>query len=187
MPLRLLMLAHAETAATRHAAFAAGEGLAPRGRAAAAACALMRHDIAFASPAPAARETAAALGLAAREDDALRDLDVGSWAGRSLADVAAADPAGAAAFLAEPGFAGHGGESIEALAARVGAWLEALSRERGRLVAITHAAVVRAAAVAVLGAPAHAFWRIDVGPLGALAFGSDGRRWVLRTDPDARG
>ncbi len=177
MPVRLLMLAHAETAATRQTAFAAGEGLAPRGRDAAAALSLPRHDLAFASAAPAARETAAALGLAATATPALRDLDVGSWAGQSLADIAATNPAGAAAFFADPAFAGHGGESIAALIARMSAWLEAMRDGRGQIVAVTHAAVVRAAAAAVLGA---AFWHIDVAPLGSLTFGSDGRRWVLR-------
>lgn len=180
MPTRLLMLAHAETAATRHATFAAGEGLDARGRAAAAALAVPRHDLALASPAPAARETAAALGLAATATPALRDLDVGSWAGRTLADIAAADPAGAAAFFADPAFDGHGGESIAALIARMSTWLEEMRDGRGQIVAVTHAAVVRATAVAVLGAPASACWHIDVAPLGALAFGSDGRRWVLR-------
>ena len=180
MTARLLMLAHAETTATRRAAFATGEGLVPRGREAAAALSLPRHDLALASPASAAIETAAAFGLAAREEPALRDLDVGVWAGRSLAEIADADPAAAAAFLADPAFAGHGGESIEALVARVGAWLDEMRGERGRIVAVSHAALVRAAAIAVLGAPASAFWRIDVAPLDALAFGSDGRRWVLR-------
>ena len=178
MPVRLLMLAHAETAATRQAAFAAGEGLAPRGRDAAAAMSLPRHDLAFASPALAARETAA--GLAAQETPALRDLDVGSWVGQSLADIAAADPAGAAAFFADPAFDGHGGESIATLIARMNAWLEEMRDGRGQIVAITHAAVVRATAVAVLGAPASAFWHIDVAPLSSLTFGSDGRRWTLR-------
>ncbi len=182
MPLRLSMLAHAETAATRRAAFCAGDGLSPQGRDAAAAVSPPRHDRAFTSPATAARETAAALHVAAREADALRDLDVGSWAGRSLAEIAATDPAAAAAFFADPDFTGHGGESIAALLERIAAWLEALRGERGRILAITHAAVVRAAAVAVLGAPASAFWHVDVAPLGALGFGSDGRRWTLRAD-----
>ena len=61
--MRLLMLAHAETAATRRAIFAAGDGLDARGRAAAAALARPRCDRALTSPAAAARETAAALGL----------------------------------------------------------------------------------------------------------------------------
>jgi broad specificity phosphatase PhoE len=180
MTARLLMIAHAETTATRRAAFPAGEGLDARGRDAAAAFAVPRHDLAFASPAPAARETAAVLALAAQELAALDDLDVGTWAGRSLADVAAADPVGAEAFLADPTFAGHGGESLAALIARVGACLDTWREHSGSLVAVSHAAVLRAAVLAVLGAPASAFWRIDVPPLGALAFTSDGRRWALR-------
>ena len=185
MTVRLWMLAHAETAATRRAAFASDEGLDTRGRAAVATLARPRGDQALTSPAPAARETAAGVGLeSVVVEPALRDLDVGAWTGRTLADVAAADPESAAAFIADPTFAGHGGESIVALIERMRVWMDDLRGRRGCIVAVTHPAVVRAAAVAVLAAPPSAFWRIDVAPLGHLAFGSDGRRWTLRAAAD---
>lgn len=183
MTMRLTLLAHAETAATRHAAFARPhEPIVPHARAVLSRWATPRCDRVLTSPAAAARETAAALGLAAEVNEGLADLAVGAWIGRGLAEIAAADPAGAAAFVADPAFAGHGGEPIAGLIARVGAWLQSHGGDRGRLLAVTHPAVVRAAVVAALGAPHQAFWRIDVPPLSAAGLTSDGRRWALRLD-----
>ena len=45
---------------------------------------------------------------------------------------------------------------------------------------MTHAAVLRATLVAVLGAPPSAFWLIDARPLSTLTLTSDGRRWAVR-------
>ena len=182
---RLVLIAHAETSATRRATFARDEPLEPRGLERARSCAPWRADAVWCSPAPAARETAMALGLAAMVEPALRDLDVGRWAGQDLATIAAADPEGLAAFLADPAFAGHGGESIQELVRRVTGWLDGLRGERGQLVAVSHAAVVRAAVQAVLDAPAAAFFRIDVAPLDRLALSGNGRRWALRLDGGA--
>ena len=187
MTIRLILLAHGETDATRRASFALNESLDSRGRAAVARFPPLRGNNALTSPAAAALETAAALGLAPEVDEGLRDLQVGAWAGRALAEVAAADPAGAAAFFTDPAFAGHGGESIELLGARVAGWLDARRAARGRIVAVTHAAVVRAAVVAVLGAPCAAVWQVDVTPLAAATLTSDGRRWALRLGGDAAG
>ena len=47
-------------------------------------------------------------------------------------------------------------------------------------VAVTHAAVIRAAILAVMGASAACFARIDVTPLSLTDLRSDGRRWTLR-------
>jgi broad specificity phosphatase PhoE len=184
MSRRLTLICHAATAATRAAAFPADEGIEPAGAALAAALVprIGRVDRAWASPAPAAQQTAAALGLHGQEAFALRDLAFGRWAGRRLADIAAEDPQGVAAWLANAGAAPHGGEPLAAVLGRVAAWLDACVAERGHVVAVTHAAVMRAAVVTVLGAPPAAFWRIDVAPLAIIELGSDGRRWNLRAD-----
>ena len=179
-PIRLVLLAHGASAATRRGAFATGEEpLEPVGAAAAdgARGALPSASAALASPAATARRTAEALGLAATVSPILRDLDAGSWIGRSIAEIA---PAEAAAWLADPTYTGHGGESLVALHARIADFLAASLDARGTTIAVTHAAVVRAALVSVLGAPASGFWRIDVPPLAALVLGADGRRWSLR-------
>ncbi len=46
--------------------------------------------------------------------------------------------------------------------------------------AVTHAAVVRAAVVVTLDAPPAAFWRIDIAPLTATVLRGGAGRWTLR-------
>ncbi len=116
------------------------------------------------------------LGLAASCDPALRDLDAGRWSGKALTEIA---PHDLAVWLTDPDYAGHGGESVAALLARIEPFLAA-RLTAGNVVAVTHAAVLRAALVAVLDAPPSAFWRIDAAPLTTLTLSSDGRRWALR-------
>lgn len=182
MSLRLTLLAHAATAATRAAAFPADEPVEPGGAARAAALAgtLGRADAAWCAPALRARQTAEALGLAATPEPALADLDVGCWTGRSLADVGAADPEGLARWTADPACAPHGGESVAGLVERVAAWLAGLHHHRGHAIAVTHAAVVRAAVVVALDAGPAAFWRIDVEPLSAARLRLHAGRLTLR-------
>lgn len=182
MPIRLTLIAHAETSATRRGVFPGNEGLQERGRAAAARLAgsLPKAVESLTSPASAARETAAALGLDPRVEAALADIDVGAWTGRSVMEIGMQDAEAATAWIEDPGFAGHGGESFTALVARVATWLASRCSTDGVAIAITHAAVLRAAAIAALGADASAFWRIEAAPLAMLSLSSDGRRWVFR-------
>ena len=182
MPIRLILIAHAETSATRRGVFPSGESLDDRGQKAASQFAgtLPKADEVLASPAPAARETALALGIEARLDPALADIDVGTWAGRSVMEIGMQDAEAATAWLEDPTFTGHGGESFEQLIARIGGWLETRTATKGIAIAVTHAAVLRAAAIAALGAHPAAFWTIEAAPLAMLILGSDGRRWMLR-------
>ncbi len=183
MSTRLLLIAHAGTSATRHATFARGEGLDPRGLQTALASAArlqLRPDVVWSSPAPAARETAEALGFEAQVDDALCDLDVGLWTGRSFSEIAQEQPDQAAAWMTDPTYASHGGESIDALIGRVAVWLAPRRSAKGMMVAVTHAAVVRAALLLTLDAPRSAFWRVDVAPLAHIVLGTNSQRWTLR-------
>lgn len=179
---RLILVSHAETDAIRRASFPDGEGLNQAGRKAARDqwMALPKRQFAFASPSPAARETAQLAGVETVPDAALGELDVGAWRGRALDEVAANDPAGFAAWIGEAEFRGHGGESIAGLIARTAGWLDGHLRTSGTIIAVSHAAFLRGAMAAVLQAPASAFWRIDVRPLSMMTFSSDGRRWSLR-------
>ncbi|WP_308250015.1 histidine phosphatase family protein [Sphaerisporangium fuscum] len=201
MTVRIVMVCHGSTDALQQSAFPSDEGLDARGRREAAGAGhLFAHFPTLASrrgesaspgtapprPAvlcgPSARclQTASGLGLDATPDDGLRDCDFGRWAGRTLTDVQADDPDGLAAWLADPAAAPHGGESVIALIGRVATWLRARSDQGGRLLAITHPAVMRAAAVHAVGAPAEAFWNIDVEPLSQLSLTAHGARWRLR-------
>ncbi len=181
MAARLDLLAHGASAATRAAQFPDDEGLEPsavgaletlRGR-------LRSYDQVLTSPARAARETAAALGLDAEVEAALSDCDYGRWRGLASKDVAEREPAGFAAWLGDPAAAPHGGESVAAVIERIGVWLtQSLARE-GATLAVTHAAVVRAAMVNALGAGSSSFARIDVAPLSLARLSGHGQRWNL--------
>lgn len=131
------------------------------------------------SPLLRARQTAAALGLAATPDPALREADFGAWAGQAVEAVLAADPAGFALWRTDPAAAPPGGESFAAMAARVTTWLEAQAAAGGRVLAITHPGPIQAALLAVLGAPPTAAARIGVRPLSRTRLSHDGARWSL--------
>ena len=180
--IRLVLVACAPTAATRRAAFPLDEPLDDKGLAEATALApsLRKPDRALTSPALRARQTAAALALDAVTADALRDLDCGGWAGATAAEIHARDPRGFAAWLQDANATPHGGEPVARLLARTRAWMRDLAAGDGRVIAVTHAPVIRAAIVTALEAPFPAFWRIDVPPLGRVSLNADGDRWRLR-------
>jgi broad specificity phosphatase PhoE len=177
----LLLVRHAPTSATRAAAFPADEPLDERGRAATAglAASLPRHADVITSPARRCRETAEAAGLEATVDEQIRESDFGTWAGRSLADINAEDPKAVESWMLDPQAAPHGGESLATFAARVAAWLDSQAGAEGRLAAITHAEVIKAAVVHALGAPLPAFWRIDASPLAITELHAHSGRWTV--------
>jgi broad specificity phosphatase PhoE len=133
------------------------------------------------APSRRCTETARTLGWeSVTPQPALRDLDMGSWYGRTLDEVAATDAPGLASWLADPRAVPHGGESVTQLCDRVAAWLDALPSDAGRVLAVVEQAVARAAVVHALGAPPQAFWRIDVPPLSTVELSGRGGRWNLR-------
>lgn len=183
MACRLTLIAHASTAAVRSAAFPLDEGIDEAGEKTARKLAetLPSYAAAWTSPARRAVETASALALDVIVEPLLRDLDVGRWSGRAFSDVEKSEPEAAMKWLSEPSAAPHGGESVEQLLMRIREWLAAVAHRRGRLIAVTHPAVIRAAIVAGIEADPNAFWRIDVPPLGIAELGSNGQRWTLRS------
>lgn len=181
MTTRLTLVCHAATTATRAARFAADDPL---------DVGALRHvpplrrrladaDRCWSSPAPCAVETAAALQLAAKIEPVLRDIDHGRWSGRSLVEVQAEEPETIQAWLQDPGAAPHGGESVLDLIARVGGWLDAQRATPGRVAAVTHPAVIRAAIVHAIEAAPASFWRIDVAPLALATLNGSHGRWTL--------
>jgi len=168
------------TASLRQARCYDGDSLDARGaaRARAAAGSLPVPARVVVSPSTRCRETAAALGLDGAEAPGLRGLDVGRWRGRALDELTTAEPEALGHWLTDPDWAGHGGESVRAVCARVGQWLAGAGD--GRTVAVVEPEVVRAAVVQVLGLPASAFWRLDVVPLTATELSGRAGRWNLR-------
>jgi broad specificity phosphatase PhoE len=181
MTTRLTLLCHASTSAVRAAAFPADEPLDGPGlqKLAAFPPHLRRADRCWTSPALRASQTAEALHLGASVEPMLRDCDYGRWIGRSFDDVLAHEPDAVAEWMRDPASIPHGGESLLGLMGRVAQWLDAQNRMPGRVVAVTHAAVIRAAIVHAIGAAPHAFWRIDVAPLSLATLSGNNGRWTL--------
>lgn len=179
---RITLISHATSRDLRAATFGGDDSLDEPGRAQAERLAgsLGRVDRCWTSPALRARETAAALGLTASVDERLRDCDYGRWTGLTFRQVLLREPRKLVSWIRNPGQAPHGGESIPQLIERVAAWIREPQRLQGHTVAVTHAAVIRAAIVHVLRAQEPSFWRVDVLPLSQTELRSNGRRWVLR-------
>lgn len=101
-------------------------------------------------------------------DPALRELHFGAWEGLSFAEVAARWPEDHAAFWASPGAAAAtGGESLDALCARVDAAVDRLCAEigTGDVIAVAHLGAIMAALRRALGLDAAAALAFAVDPL----------------------
>lgn len=92
-------------------------------------------------------------------EPALGPWDLGTWSGLPLSELP-----DLATWRSDPGWSGHGGESLLALRSRVSQLLTRWHGRTGRWAAVTHAAVIRAAVTWTLHAPAEAAWDIDVPP-----------------------
>ncbi|HCA85291.1 MAG TPA: histidine phosphatase family protein [Streptomyces sp.] len=182
MSIRLTLLAAAPGPALRMARFDDDQSLDERGLEAARAVAPALPPAAryFTAPSLRCRQTAETLGLSAVVEPALRDVDMGTWRGRYLGDLATEDPGGLGAWTNDSAAIPHGGESVSELCDRVGAWLDALPQNTGRVLAVTEPAVIRAAILHALATPPTAFWRIDVPPLSCARFTAHAGRWNLR-------
>ena len=181
---RLTLVCRGATEANRKSIFGLDAPLLPEeaARAAARLAAFTpRPETILSAPEAAARETAGGFGRDFAIEPALADLDYGQWSGKTLMQIAEADPAVLQSWLRDPQAAPHGGESLDSLQRRVRDWLATQGGSGGHIAAVTHGAVVRALALAVLEAPLCAFWRMDVAPLAISEFRNDGRRWVLHS------
>lgn len=180
MATRLTLLCAGATASARRGGFAApDEPLDAGGRAKVAALRLGSVGQVWTSPVRAAEETAELLGLAAEREPVLRDMAYGKWAGRSLEDLHADSPAAVTAWLAAPEAGAPGGESMAAVIGRVSGWLGQVAETDDAVLAITHAAVIRAVLASALGLPVAATLRVDVAPLSRTLLSFHGQ-WRLQ-------
>lgn len=177
---RLTLVSHAMTDAMAAGRFPTDEPLNSIGhRQADASVDLGVADSAYCGPEKRTRQTAELLGLQATVDTRLADLDCGRWRGGVLGGVL---PADLAVWLTDPTRAPHGGESVVDLVERVRGWMDALTSQRGRLVAVTHPAVIRAAILIALDAPPKSFWRMDIAPVSRTVMNFRGHAWNLRSN-----
>ncbi|MFJ2771052.1 histidine phosphatase family protein [Streptomyces sp. NPDC087300] len=183
MTSRVLLVSPALTASLRQARFDDGASLDERGRADARAAAgsLPVDATVVTSDSLRCRETAEALGLSGTDSPAdLAGMSMGHWRGRTLHEVSTAEPDAVARWLADPGYAPTGGESVLGVCARVARWLDATAAGSGRVVAVVEPEVVRAAVLHATGAPPAAFWRLDVAPLTVTELSGRAGRWNVR-------
>jgi broad specificity phosphatase PhoE len=189
---RLTFVCHGSTAATRRTAFPQDEPLEPNAVTAATELAerlkLPPDRQLLTGPTLRCRQTAELLGPPATVDIGLIDWDLGSWAGRTLDELAVQAADDLRAWISDPAARPHGGEPLTGLIGRIGRWLdepvnEALERppRAAKLVVVTHPAVIRSAIVHTLRAPADSFWRIDVAPLSVVEVRGRPGTWSLHT------
>lgn len=159
-PVLLGFLRHGEVAGAAHVYRGRSDApLTPRGREQmhAALAVLPEWGAIVSSPAQRcldfAREAAVARALDCNVDADWQELDFGAWEGLRPDEAAARDPAAHAAFVRDPRrHPPPGGESLDALDARVGAALGRLGETaRAPTLVVTHAGAMRAVLAQVLG------------------------------------
>lgn len=113
-------------------------------------------DVIYASDLSRARETAeivgAALGVPVRTLPELREIDVGSWSGRTTEEIQREDH-GARDRVREHGYGWEGGETPAQMAERVVAAVRELAAAHpdGRILLVAHGGVIRALGAAAAG------------------------------------
>jgi broad specificity phosphatase PhoE len=182
LPGRITFISHAPTAAVRRAAFPLDEPSDPRDLEKLRSIGWIPPRVrqVYAGPEQRTRQTAKALGFDPILFGELKDLDYCSWRGKSLDEVQSTDPQGVVRWLTDVDAAPHGGESIACLLARTERWLTGQNGS-GHTLAFTHPAVIRAAILLTLQAPAQSFWRIDIPPVSITDLRWNGRFWSLRS------
>lgn len=148
---------------------------------------LAAAELRYCSPSARSRETGDILGFMPLSQTSLRDCDMGNWRGRTLEEVKEREPEAVDAWLADPGSAPHGGESLSAFINRVGRWLD--NRPAGfddPMLAVADAGVIRAAVTHAMKAPPHCYWNVDVLPLSTVTLIGGAGRWRLCVDREAQ-
>jgi broad specificity phosphatase PhoE len=111
---------------------------------------------------------------------ALREFDFGAWDGLTNDAVAARDPELSRTFWDRPGeVAPPGGESWNAVTARVGAEIDALAHAHpgADLIAVAHMGVILGHLGAATGIGAEAALRHRIDPLSVTRLDRDGAGW----------
>jgi len=172
---RLLLVRHGESEwnAVRRLQGQADIGLSPAGEAQALALAdtigRLSPDRALTSDLQRARRTAALLGHADAEAEAgLREVDVGDWTGRAIAEIAAEAPLAYRGWRAGEQ-APPGGEIWADFVARTSGVVLPAMETADRLLVVCHGGVIRALMQALLGLEPRRIIPVGPGSLSILA------------------
>ncbi|MBV4456087.1 MULTISPECIES: histidine phosphatase family protein [Pseudomonas] len=181
---RLTLICHAMTPLQKQGRFPQDEAVAMDWQGAALSLADRYKNTArlLCGPEARTRQTAGLFAAEAVSDDALRDADFGVWKGQFINQLNHDE---LNAWLTDSTFRAHGGESMDALFARVAQWLKSLETQPGHVVAITHPFVIRAAMLHVMQLGLAMFYRIDVEPLSATELRFN-EVWRLRLEAHAQ-
>jgi broad specificity phosphatase PhoE len=98
-----------------------------------------------------------------------REMAFGQWEGLRREELPARFPEGAETWRLQPHLAApHGGETVPAVAARVGRALEELvaAHDGQTVILVSHAIVVRLIVLAALGLGPDRLWSVDASPAG---------------------
>ena len=177
MASRVILVAHAPTAGMRELVFDdRSDVVRPE-----AVVPLAERVMTWTSgPEPACAETSRLLGGEPAVVAELANADLGSWRGRTLADVGDEDPAGLARWLSDPFATPHAGESLAQLVERVGSYCDRRDWPPGGSVTVVTPLVARAMAVHALGAAPQVIFRIDLAPLARVGLSRHGQGWRLQ-------
>jgi len=155
--------------------FGADEPLDKRGRADCARLRLPVCDQIWIAPERAAIETAELIGAHGRADPRLASIDFGSWAQRSPEQI---DPTELGAWMTNPDFASHGGESVTDFVARLADWLA--SCPEADLTAVVTTGTAQGLVAAALGCE---FWGVEAAPAHRIDLSRGSTRWRVRFGP----
>jgi probable phosphoglycerate mutase len=151
-------------------------------------------EVLIASPLNRTKETAEIIsqstGLTIELDEIWFEMDFGYWDGLSVEEVKAQYAADYETWLRDLAFKPAGGESWEAITARVDTALsKILSEFPGQTVAVvTHNCVIKTAVAICLGAPIESVFHMDIGPCSIntlLMWPSDGLRAIRGVNQQA--
>ena len=178
-PVKLFAVRHGDTDSARERRFTGGRDvpLSPRGRrqveAVARALAGVFLGAVYASPLERARASAEAIAaphkVPVRLAPPFREMSFGEWEGLTRADVAVRYAAAYETWRSTPHLVvPPGGESLDAVAARVATALTALLEEHEgqTVVLVSHAIVIRLLVLSALGLGPDRLWSVDASPAG---------------------
>lgn len=185
--MRLIMVRHGETLwnTQRRLQGQTDEPLSERGRAQALALAPLilksQPQRALASDLARAAETAALLGFPhASREPRLREMDLGDWSGRLIADIEA-ESADAYRGWRAGTYTPPGAEPWDTFKARVSAAFSALDGDQDTLI-VAHGGVIRAACDALLGLTPERVVPVGPASMTTLALTRCDRGWCGRLE-----
>ncbi|WP_182286833.1 histidine phosphatase family protein [Comamonas testosteroni] len=126
----------------------------------------------------AAQQTAQAMGINDYQlEPALKEVDYGLWSGVSLKDI---EPQLLGTWLRDPSMSPPNGESLDMVCRRTRSWFEASQHQQGMSLVFTHANVIKALVLSVLGAPMTAMFHLDIAPLSLTRLTCHQGRWQVQ-------